>query len=688
MTLLRMRPLLAAALLLLPVAGKHTEKYSDKILGSNGMDSREQSSRDIALAGNDSSHPAVTDTRQFTADEHTDHYMESIEMERRRMKLFLYSQSKHASSSNSVAPLVHSSSGSVTTTMTPPPSFGDDDAAPTLSTRQPSLNSESLDDDVSETDDDEEETTDDAAAAASGPNDDENEVAARDDDNAGDGETDTTSSGTSTLDPTDQNEDFPTPFQTSATEYPFASASETTTAPTLLHWSNPENEWQPHNNGEAFEMTPTRYHAPAGASLPSPASFPTVVIVQTVPPVGGSLPANAPASSPHSDATSNPTFASVNPSPSIPFMTTSGPSTRYVRSPASLTSGNLPTTRSSPSSSNSNADGSPSRATFEPSAPPTIAENGFDGTRANRIYSKCGVWPKRRTNLLLNALETSTSKVTSTDDDELSNPFSPQYKAFAWVNDEDEAMLCADNSRLEQRYTMAVVYFALNDHNWTNCQADSEDNSDIGACVGEDGATSNARWLSGASECSWYGVSCNANERVTKLTLKNNNLAGTLPTELFTSLPLLSSLSLDRNKKISGTIPSIMNLTSLTIIELDDNSLSGSFPDAFYSMTTLKAIDLKENQLTGTISDDIGDLRELMVLQLQDNQFYGALPSNGLAQLSSMLLLTLHGNQFTGSTEPICTPVSVVRETSPEYLQFFSTDCASVVECSCCSACF
>ena len=238
---------------------------------------------------------------------------------------------------------------------------------------------------------------------------------------------------------------------------------------------------------------------------------------------------------------------------------------------------------------------------------------------------------KERTTLLLSALESETTSM-----DTLENPFTPQYEAFGWLDDDDNAVLCPDEERLEQRFALAVTYFALNGREWTNCQADLDDDSDIGDCVMENGTSTTSRWLSETSECEWFGVLCDDSGRITKLTLKNNNLAGSLPNEVFASLPWLSGLSLDRNKNITGTIPSVMLFQNLTYIELDDNALTGSLPDALFSLATLKAIDLKGNQLTGTLSSEIENLAELMVLQLDQNQLEGSLPSDALASLSSM----------------------------------------------------
>lgn len=210
----------------------------------------------------------------------------------------------------------------------------------------------------------------------------------------------------------------------------------------------------------------------------------------------------------------------------------------------------------------------------------------------------------------------------------LTNTNSPQYKAYEWLDKVDDRIVCpVAANEITQRYIVAVLYFAMNGSGWKKCQADT----DIGPCdTGE-------RWLSLFHVCQWYGLECDEGTKaLTKITLKDNGLDGTLPTELFT-LDGLTGLSLDHNKNIRGTIPNdIGGLVNLEYIELDDNALQGSIPEALYGMTTLKAIDLNGNQLQGTLSENIGDLTELMVLQVEDNMLIGTVPWIGLALLEEL----------------------------------------------------
>ena len=61
-------------------------------------------------------------------------------------------------------------------------------------------------------------------------------------------------------------------------------------------------------------------------------------------------------------------------------------------------------------------------------------------------------------------------------------------------------------------------------------------------------------WLGSSNHCNWEGVDCSPNFSVTDMSLDNNQLSGSFPTDLM-SLGSLSSLSTAANS-LSGTIPS------------------------------------------------------------------------------------------------------------------------------------
>ena len=243
-------------------------------------------------------------------------------------------------------------------------------------------------------------------------------------------------------------------------------------------------------------------------------------------------------------------------------------------------------------------------------------------SREAMIMSKCGVSESDRSQAVLG--DVSTVSPLS----ELVDEASVAHTALIWLDKEDDLIVCSDGSRaVVQRYVLAMFYFSMNGFEWSNCRASSSEVA--GPCI--DGKP----WLDSSHECEWYGIECDTNSTVTKLTLKANNLVGVLPDELF-FLSGLVGLSLDHNMFIGGEIPeAIGKLTQLTYVELDENFLGGSIPDSLYTISTLQAIDLNGNKLMGTISESIMNLPSLAVFQIEDNLFEGALPT-GLASLEEL----------------------------------------------------
>ncbi len=119
----------------------------------------------------------------------------------------------------------------------------------------------------------------------------------------------------------------------------------------------------------------------------------------------------------------------------------------------------------------------------------------------------------------------------------------------------------------------------------------------------------------------WFGVTLTG-DRVTSIKLPENQLKGTLPTELG-------------------------NLTGLTTLNLNKNQLSGSIPPQLGSLTSLTTLNLHENQLSGTIPKELGNLANLQFLSLALNNLSGTIPPEIVAppKLQSMLLA---GNKLSG----------------------------------------
>ncbi|KAK4717919.1 hypothetical protein R3W88_016257 [Solanum pinnatisectum] len=164
--------------------------------------------------------------------------------------------------------------------------------------------------------------------------------------------------------------------------------------------------------------------------------------------------------------------------------------------------------------------------------------------------------------------------------------------------------------------------------------------------------------------------------RVMDLTL--NNLSGTLPPNIGSTLPNIEELYLHGFTNLVGTIPhSISNCSKLTNLDLSGNKLTGLIPNSLGYLTRLQILNLWGNNLTSvsslTFLTSLTNCRNLKYLILYLNPLNGMLPvsvgnfsksletfyasdcnikgkiPNEVGNLSSLLDLNLYGNNLVGS---------------------------------------
>jgi Leucine-rich repeat (LRR) protein len=154
------------------------------------------------------------------------------------------------------------------------------------------------------------------------------------------------------------------------------------------------------------------------------------------------------------------------------------------------------------------------------------------------------------------------------------------------------------------------------------------------------------------TECTWYGVTCDtAGDHVTTISLKTNNLDGSLPASIgdFSSLAILELLG---NSNLTGSIPaSIGNLAALQVLNAYDGSLTGSIPPEIGNLTNLNWLELSQNQLTDAIPSTIGNLASLTDLDLDSNQLTGSIPPE-IGNLANLQILRIPSNTLSGSIPP------------------------------------
>lgn len=124
-----------------------------------------------------------------------------------------------------------------------------------------------------------------------------------------------------------------------------------------------------------------------------------------------------------------------------------------------------------------------------------------------------------------------------------------------------------------------------------------------------------------------------------KLDLSNNALSGSLPTQ-FENLRLFL-LRVDNNT-LTGTLPSIgKNDTEkrLQFLSLKLNQLSGTIPEDLFELKHLEYVDLSNNSFTGALPDFISAAEELAVVNFIGSGLDGVLPDPYCVNSSDLYVL-------------------------------------------------
>jgi DNA-binding SARP family transcriptional activator len=161
-------------------------------------------------------------------------------------------------------------------------------------------------------------------------------------------------------------------------------------------------------------------------------------------------------------------------------------------------------------------------------------------------------------------------------------------------------------------------------------------------------------WLSNATPCSWFGVTCSEGS-VVELILTDNNLSGQIPQEI-SLLANLKMLNLEFNQLNGNIPPELGSLSNLESLSLSGNSrLSGSIPPELGDLTNLRTLVLSSyeggTQLSGQIPPELGNLRWLAWLELTDSLVSGPIPPE-LGNLTYLRLLHLSNNPLSGTLPP------------------------------------
>jgi len=155
----------------------------------------------------------------------------------------------------------------------------------------------------------------------------------------------------------------------------------------------------------------------------------------------------------------------------------------------------------------------------------------------------------------------------------------------------------------------------------------------------------------------WQGVTCNSQQRITKVELLNYGITGQFPAYL-DQLDALEVLQLS-NGQIFGSLPSAWSTSfpSLQQLDLSHNNISGDVPDAwmqseaFPSLATLNLNGAFNKNMTRDLPFQSGQpgMANLMSLNLALCNITGSLTAAWGASFNHLTTLTLSSNQLTGA---------------------------------------
>ncbi|KAK1305350.1 Receptor protein kinase CLAVATA1 [Acorus calamus] len=170
--------------------------------------------------------------------------------------------------------------------------------------------------------------------------------------------------------------------------------------------------------------------------------------------------------------------------------------------------------------------------------------------------------------------------------------------------------------------------------------------------------------------CSFSGVTCDADARVTSIYVSSVTLhGGYLPPEIGL-LDRLLNLTLSSNG-FSGVLPlELGRLSSLRLLNISNNNFSGAFPPAIaLGMPFLEVMDAYNNNFSGRLPLEFAGLRRLRHLHLGGNFFSGEIPQE-YAEIESLEYLGLNGNGLSGRVPASLGRLSKLQQL---YLGYFNT---------------
>ncbi|XP_021713759.1 serine/threonine-protein kinase BRI1-like 2 [Chenopodium quinoa] len=163
--------------------------------------------------------------------------------------------------------------------------------------------------------------------------------------------------------------------------------------------------------------------------------------------------------------------------------------------------------------------------------------------------------------------------------------------------------------------------------------------------------------------CTWQGVNCSSDGRVSQLDLSWRFLEGNITFDALTSLGMLVSLDLSGNSFVINSSSLLHLPPSIEQLLLSSSGLRGALPVNLLTLyPNLNTVDLSGNNLTGLLSKDFlsstsssSSISKLQVLDLSANRISGPLPffeAISANSCTNLQTLNVSMNQFSGKISP------------------------------------
>jgi len=233
----------------------------------------------------------------------------------------------------------------------------------------------------------------------------------------------------------------------------------------------------------------------------------------------------------------------------------------------------------------------------------------------------------------------------------LSSTSSYQSKALNWVVG-NCATCGTDGKRIMQRYVLACIWYATN-----NVVNPLVENTTGGGGQWK----TRTGWLNVEDECTWHGIECNDSGYVNTITLRENNLSGTFPSETALLAADLEVLDLTKNWMYNdGSAGNdwLGQLSKLKFLSVSQTGFSyDGIPPAIGSLQQLTDLDVSYCLYLGTLNANVfTNLDQVTYLDISGNSYNSNAPST-IGSMSSLLYfyaidtdLTGNLNFITGST--------------------------------------